>query len=54
MPITKLSFTNVGPFDEVEFEFDEHVKVAFSGHLAPRRRPEQRRSADPVLTTELG
>ena len=22
MPITKLSFSNVGPFEEVEFEFD--------------------------------
>ena len=27
MPITSLRFTNVGPFDDVEFEFDEHVNV---------------------------
>ena len=27
MPITKLRFTNVGPFDEVDFEFDEQVNV---------------------------
>ena len=30
MPITKLSFSNVGPFDEVEFEFDPQVNV-FTG-----------------------
>ncbi len=30
MPITSLRFSNVGPFDEVEFEFDEHVNV-FTG-----------------------
>ena len=30
MPITSLRFTNVGPFEEVEFEFDEHVNV-FTG-----------------------
>ena len=27
MPITSLSLTNVGPFDEIAFEFDEHVNV---------------------------
>ena len=27
MPITKLSFSNVGPFDEIEFEFDPQVNV---------------------------
>ena len=30
MPITSLRFTNVGPFDDVEFEFDEQVNV-FTG-----------------------
>ena len=30
MPITSLSFTNVGPFDEVEFAFDAQVNV-FTG-----------------------
>ena len=30
MPITNLSFTNVGPFDEIEFEFDPQVNV-FTG-----------------------
>ena len=30
MPITNLSFKNVGPFDEIEFEFDPHVNV-FTG-----------------------
>ena len=30
MPITKLSFSNVGPFDEAEFEFDPQVNV-FTG-----------------------
>ena len=30
MPISKLSFSNVGPFDEVEFEFDPQVNV-FTG-----------------------
>lgn len=30
MPITSLKFTNVGPFDEIEFEFDKHVNV-FTG-----------------------
>ena len=30
MPITKLGFSNVGPFDEVEFEFDPQVNV-FTG-----------------------
>ena len=30
MPITKLHLTNVGPFDEIEFELDEHVNV-FTG-----------------------
>ena len=30
MPITKLSFSNVGPFDEIEFEFDPQVNV-FTG-----------------------
>ena len=30
MPITKLRFSNVGPFDEVEFEFDPQVNV-FTG-----------------------
>ena len=27
MPITGLKFNNVGPFDEIEFEFDDHVNV---------------------------
>lgn len=27
MPITGLEFNNVGPFDEIEFEFDDHVNV---------------------------
>ena len=30
MPITNLYFTNVGPFDEIEFEFDPQVNV-FTG-----------------------
>ena len=30
MPITKLRFSNVGPFDEIEFEFDPQVNV-FTG-----------------------
>ena len=30
MPITSLRFTNVGPFDDVEFEFDDHINV-FTG-----------------------
>ena len=30
MPITKLLLTNIGPFDEIEFELDEHVNV-FTG-----------------------
>ena len=30
MPISKLGFSNVGPFDEVEFEFDPQVNV-FTG-----------------------
>ena len=30
MPITSLSFTNVGPFDEVEFTFDPQVNI-FTG-----------------------
>ena len=30
MPITKLHLTNVGPFDEIEFEFDHQVNV-FTG-----------------------
>ena len=30
MPINKLHLTNVGPFDEIEFELDEHVNV-FTG-----------------------
>ena len=30
MPITKLHLTNIGPFDEIEFELDEHVNV-FTG-----------------------
>ena len=30
MPITSLSFTNVGPFDEVEFAFDPQVNI-FTG-----------------------
>ena len=30
MPVTKLSFSNVGPFDEIEFEFDPQVNV-FTG-----------------------
>ena len=27
MPITRLRFSNVGPFDEIEFEFDSQVNV---------------------------
>lgn len=27
MPVTSLSFNEVGPFDEVSFEFDKHVNV---------------------------
>ncbi|MCH7814292.1 MAG: AAA family ATPase, partial [Planctomycetes bacterium] len=27
MPISALRFTNLGPFDEVEFEFDPQVNV---------------------------
>ena len=27
MPLTSLKFTNVGPFDDVAFEFDAHVNV---------------------------
>ncbi len=30
MPIKRLRLTNLGPFDEIEFEFDEHVNV-FTG-----------------------
>lgn len=30
MPVTNLYFTNVGPFDEIEFEFDPQVNV-FTG-----------------------
>ena len=30
MPITKLRFSNVGPFEEAEFEFDPQVNV-FTG-----------------------
>ena len=30
MPTTKLSFSNVGPFDDIEFEFDPQVNV-FTG-----------------------
>ena len=30
MPISKLSFSNVGPFDDIEFEFDPQVNV-FTG-----------------------
>ena len=30
MPITKLRFSNVGPFDDIEFEFDPQVNV-FTG-----------------------
>ena len=30
MPITGLSFSNVGPFDEITFEFDQQVNV-FTG-----------------------
>ena len=30
MPITKLHFTNVGPFEDIEFEFDQQVNV-FTG-----------------------
>ena len=30
MPVTSLQFTNVGPFEEVAFEFDEQVNV-FTG-----------------------
>ena len=30
MPITRLSFSNVGPFDDIEFEFDPQVNV-FTG-----------------------
>ena len=27
MHIASLSFTNLGPFDEIEFEFDRHINV---------------------------
>ena len=27
MPITSLEFTNAGPFDEVQFVFDDHINV---------------------------
>ncbi len=27
MPVTSLKFTNVGPFDDVAFEFDPHINV---------------------------
>lgn len=27
MPLTRLAFTNVGPFRDVEFEFDKRVNV---------------------------
>ena len=30
MTLTKLQFTNVGPFDEIELEFDDQVNV-FAG-----------------------
>ena len=30
MPVTNLSFTNVGPFDEIDFDFDPQVNV-FTG-----------------------
>ena len=30
MPLKKFRFINLGPFDEIEFEFDEHVNV-FTG-----------------------
>ena len=30
MPIDRLSFSNVGPFDDIEFEFDPQVNV-FTG-----------------------
>ena len=30
MPVEKLKITNVGPFDDIEFEFDRHVNV-FTG-----------------------
>ena len=30
MPLERLRLTNLGPFDEIEFEFDEHVNV-FTG-----------------------
>jgi hypothetical protein len=30
MPITSLHFTNVGPFEDADFAFDEHVNV-FTG-----------------------
>ena len=30
MPLKRLRLTNLGPFDEIEFEFDEHVNV-FTG-----------------------
>ena len=30
MPITKLHFTNVGPFEDIEFDFDKQVNV-FTG-----------------------
>ena len=30
MPISKLRFSNVGPFDDIEFEFDPQVNV-FTG-----------------------
>jgi DNA repair exonuclease SbcCD ATPase subunit len=27
MPIVDLHFTNIGPFDDIAFEFGEHVDV---------------------------
>ena len=30
MPIASLYFTDIGPFDEIEFEFDREVNV-FTG-----------------------
>ena len=30
MPVERLKVTNVGPFDDIEFEFDRHVNV-FTG-----------------------
>ena len=30
MPLTSFKFTNVGPFNEIEFEFDAHINV-FAG-----------------------